>query len=404
MVETKTIAMVAVVVIISVAAYYLMQGGSGGAEVNATAFLVSAIDKAGGIDTYSIESGMSVDGSEPIYSKVMVSGLKARVDVTDGYRVPRSFFFLTEGTFACLPERNVCVSVVVDESSNRLRNMIAYAQGQIVELDAPKVREWISSGVIDVERYVGSREVAGRTCDEIVYRIYFDLMHEADLIEAGYDRRVAPYIARVVVECLDTETGFVLYRMMNNTVLGELQTFEFNVSVFEPDGAVDDSVFALVGELINETEFTAIDVEEVERKSCLLLPDEYSQVECFEEKAFNSRNTLFCSFIDSPIARDRCYMIFVPLWEDPLLCEQMESLKDDCYYEIGLGTENATACGLVSDRERVDLCATVLGGNATACLEIGLADECALTLSQKTSNTTICEQIVDEKIREVCVG
>ena len=81
MVEKKTIVVVLVVIIgVMAVAQYMLQGDRGGPERNATVILLSAIEKAADINTYTMESSLSIDGAEPIYSKKVVSGHRARVD------------------------------------------------------------------------------------------------------------------------------------------------------------------------------------------------------------------------------------------------------------------------------------------------------------------------------------
>lgn len=407
MVEKKHVLIMLGLAIVLGAIYYFPQvSGPGGLfpSKNATAILLLAIDKAVKTTTYVMESSTSIDGSEPIYSRATVSGSSARIDILDSLGVPRSIYLLPEGEFVCLPERKACVKIDRNATFSKLRNMVSYARDQVVVVNASKVKEWVSLGVIEVRNQTNGRKVANRSCEELVYDVHFDKMHGADLAAVGIDAAVAPYVSRQAVQCLDDETGFMLYWMQNTSVLGELSTREMNVTLFEPGTPVGESEFGLVGGLINETNFLSLDGEEIERKSCLLLSDERKQEGCFEEKALGQNSPAYCDLIESVTGKDRCYMLFVPLWKDARLCDRVELLRDDCLYEVGLLTSDAEQCEKIAELERRQLCKVILSGDVDACAGRVFADECVAAIARKTGNVTLCVQIVDEKTRQVCLG
>ncbi|RLG18310.1 hypothetical protein DRN67_04305 [Candidatus Micrarchaeota archaeon] len=401
--DKKYVLVVVVLVLVVGGGYYYLQGGTTQGK-NATEVLLDAVVAAEEVNTYLLESKTSIDGSEPIEATVIASGTRARVDILDATMVPRSFYFLKEGNFICLPERKTCMNASMNDSDISIKRMVAYAQSQIVVTDSENVERWVDSGVIEVQEYISERTVAERLCDEIKYAVRFDLMSSEDLARSGYTVGEAPFVDRKVIECLDKEAGFVLYRQLNSSVFGELRVLEFNVTRFEPFAEIQESEFALAGEIVGEEEFLGIQEEEIDKKGCMIYEDIERQNECLEEKAFNKKNPGYCEAITDAASRDSCYMIFVPLSKDPGLCEKMEILEDDCYYELGLGLRDATLCEKISDAHRAQLCETILLEDAEACKEIVLADECALNLAIITNDSAVCGQIGNENVREACLG
>jgi len=403
--ETRTVVLIAVVAVLAVAAYFLGRGGErGGGGINASAVLISAAERAADIKTYTQESTMSIDGSLPMRSKVVVSGERKRVDVVDALGIVRAFYFLREGVYICIASRSACMQVVENQSSRAYLDMVRYAQGQLSAPNATKVRRLIDTGVIDAVGGVSEREFAGRRCDQLVYYVHFDLMGEADLRESGYDRRIAPFVSRAVVECLDKETGFLLYRSLNNTFLGELKTVEFNVTDFDPRAGVLDSEFALAGNIMNESEFSAIEAEEIDRKQCLLKGNEEERNRCLETAAFNKNSTTYCGMIEETDSRDRCYITFLSRWKDVGVCDFVEAARDDCYFEAAVSGIAPAACGKVRAVEYKALCAAVVAGEPDGCALVSRSDDCVFYIVRKSGNRSACGLIVNASMRELCAG
>ncbi|VVC04805.1 Uncharacterised protein [Candidatus Burarchaeum australiense] len=409
MVELRTALMAVVVLVILGAVYVVWQGQVGGGGImgptkNATAILLLGAENAAKTTTYVMESTASTNGATPIYANVTVSGLRARVDLIDASEVLRVAYLLPEGNFVCLPERDACVEVASNTSSSELRNIMIYARSQVVNVNVTKVREWVLRGIIAEANYTNSEVIAGRPCEGITYRIHLDLMSGSDLRGTGYDPSVAPYVIQTINECLDEETGFALHYFSNNSLLGQQTLFTLNVTSLDSKVTTAETDFAPKEKKVGEAEFIALDAEEVDRKSCLGLPDEEKRNTCLEQKAWELRSTDYCDFIESQAALDRCYMLFVPILKDVKLCEKIVTLKDDCYYELGIGLGNATLCDTVKDVQKKALCNVVLGENPVACLGLAQADNCASAIAERTGNVTICAQIVNATLRKNCVG
>ena len=406
MVELRTVVVVVALLVIAIGIYNYLQPG-GGPQImpskNGTAVLLMAANKAAKVTTYVLVSGTSIDGAVPIVSGTVAKGQSVKVDINDSIGVLRSFYFLQSGDFVCLPERRACTIVEKNTTSSKLRNMLGYARGQIVKANETAVMNWVSKKAIEVLPGVEERQIAGRRCEEITYLVHLDLLSSAELEAAGYDPSVASFVLREISECLDTAAGFALYKKLNETLLGESHILELNVSRFEPDAVVKESEFALVGELVSEQAYLARDAEEIERKSCMVLPLEVNRTECFKQRAVENDDPTYCDFVESDRGRDQCYLLLVPNWKDAVGCAALTVLKDDCYYELALRLENATLCGQVAGTGRRELCGVILKGNATACLPLVFADECAMTLAERLNDISICNQIENATARTNCL-
>jgi hypothetical protein len=407
MVELRTIVIVVALLVIAGGIYYYLQPG-GGPQItpskNGTAILLAAASNAAKVTTYVLVSGTSIDGTEPIISSTVAKGQSARVDINDSIGVLRSFYFLQSGEFVCLPERRTCLLVEKNTTSSKLRNMLGYAGGQIVNVNETAVSGWVSKKAIEVLPGVEEKQIAGRHCEEITYLVHLDLLSSAELEAGGYDPSVAPFVRREVSECLDVSAGFALHKKLNETLLGESHVLELNVSKFDPGAAVEESVFALTGELVSEQTYLTRDAEEIDRKSCMALPLEINRTECFKQRAVEMDDVTYCDFVESDRGRDQCYLLLLPNWKDAKGCERLTILKDDCYYELALRLENSTLCGQVAGAGRRELCGAVLKGNATACIPLVFADECTMMLAARLHDNTICNQIGNETMRTDCLG
>jgi len=146
MVELRTAVVVLVLLVMAGGIYYYFQLGGGppvAPAKNGTAILLGAVDAAAKVTTYVLVSGTSINGAEPIVSRTVAKGERARVDINDTGGVLRSMYFLPEGDYICLPERKVCAGVEKNTTSSKLRNVLGYARGQIVKTNATAVYGWV---------------------------------------------------------------------------------------------------------------------------------------------------------------------------------------------------------------------------------------------------------------------
>lgn len=402
--ETRTIiAIVVVLALVAGAAYYFGGSSRGEEKIDGAAVLLSAVRKSANLTSYVIDRQTVRGDATPINSSVLVLGEKKRVDMWDGIGVRRTFYFLPEGTFVCLENAGACLKV--DETSGQYYRQLVnslYVAGQIDVSDVGKIARWVDTGVIESFGSIYETTVAGRQCQLIEYNLRYDKMSDSDLAAAGWDRRTALAVSEVVKDCVDRETGIGLYHEANGTVLGESTVTTFNATYFNPRPVAPESAFALRGEIVNESAFAGIEGEAISKRQCLFKPSEFEMDRCFEAEAYNRNSIEFCGFIAAVEKRDLCYMVFLPNWKDSSICENVVTVRDDCYFEAANGGIDARACSKISGSTYKALCNAVVAGDAAGCTGLARADDCYYHLAQKGVNATLCESIVNATLKEQC--
>jgi len=400
--ENKTIVAIVAAVIIIAALVYFTGGGRAGGGANASIVLLNAVEKSANLTTYAVDRSVVIDGAVPINSSSLVMGEKKRVIIWDGLGVKRTVYFLPEGKFICLGEPEVCFKVEETGPSD-YRAIVNYAAGQIGTPDVGKTQRWVSTGVIEPTAAVSESSIAGRPCQLISYSLRFDKMSDSDLSSMGWDRRTSLAVSEAVVDCVDKETGAGLYTRHNSTVLGESKITTFNTTLFDPKRKPMESDFALRGALVGESAFRQVENEELSRRQCLLKPSEAEIDRCFEAEAYNRNSTTFCSMIAGTERRDLCYMVFLPLWKDEGICENVQSAKDDCYFEVATTGIDAKACSRIAGKDYGALCFAIVGGRASGCTGLLRADECYYNIARNGKNATVCNSIVNATLKGNCM-
>jgi hypothetical protein len=401
--ETKTIAAIVVAIVVIAGIVYFAGGTGGRSGANASMVLLSAVERSANLTTYAVDRYKIVGDTAPLNSSSLVLGERKRVIVWNGIGVEYWAYLLPEGNYICLGEKGACMKVE-NTSIKDYRSLINYAQSQIGTPDVAKTRRWVETGVIETIGNVVEKQVAGRTCQWIAYRLNFDKMSDADLAASGgLNRRTALAVTEQVTDCVDKETGFGLFHESNSTLLGESTVTIFNTTRFDPKRKPVESDFSIKGEIVNQSAFQALEGAAISARQCVLKPSEAEQDRCFEAEAYNRGDISFCDNIAGTDRRDLCYMVFLPLWRDQGICEKVQNQKDDCYFEVANRGISTTACAQISNTGYVALCNAVVAGNVAGCAGIARADECYYHLAQKDVNATLCSQIGNSTIKSNCL-
>jgi len=413
MVDAKYVA-VAVVVVLVVGYFAVYQKGFRGSRpgVNASVVILAALDRVANLSAYSMSFNTTVDGRLAVAADVIVAGEKGRVDVVDGFGIQSKVYFLREGTFACIKDRNdewICAkhgeneSFLVTSIVNRGGNVLNQQRlGNIT-----RVREWLASGVLLPRDAIVKKSVAGRQCDEVEYRTDYSAMSDADLAAIGLNRGIAPYRYQVTRQCLDVATGFALRTVVNLTEFGVNRMQETVVGSFKP-GAAGDVAFAFVGGVVDSEVFAERLGALRERQKCrLLLPNETAAFDCFEQAAYAAKDVSYCVEIGVVQRRDQCVLTLVALRPLPALCEEVVGLKNDCYFEVALKINSTATCGKITEVPRSKVCAAEVGvdvGGCAGAASVQEADQCRFVVATRGGGVPACQQITNSTLRGQCVS
>lgn len=147
---------------------------------------------------------------------------------------------------------------------------------------------------------------------------------------------------------------------------------------------------------------------------CLNISTYLYQDKCFTDIAMNTGDASMCSrmicyeCIDD---RETCYAQVANLTSDTSICAKItEQLNSDlCYLTIAKSSSNPSSCNQIKNSYRRDSCySSILYNqkyNLSACAGIiyqNWQDECYRKIAVDSKNSTICQNIVDQLIKNQC--
>lgn len=152
----------------------------------------------------------------------------------------------------------------------------------------------------------------------------------------------------------------------------------------------------------------------LEETHCTKILDTVKREDCLFEEAKIKSDYKVCALISGSIRlreyyRDQCLERFSDSFDDWTICNLffVETRKQDCYYDMGIKTNNFDACRAVDDTSRENVCiqTVALATEQENCNEIpdkALRDECFEEFAKENPQVEFCEDVVDTDSQNNC--
>ena len=130
---------------------------------------------------------------------------------------------------------------------------------------------------------------------------------------------------------------------------------------------------------------------------------------CIIGVAGKYENSSICKEV-SRDQRQNCYKLIAEVKDDPSLCEEAESMADQCYGDYASDKKDSSICAKISDINYRDSCYDRLAnqmGDAALCDKITNAnqkDNCVFSMAMRFGDSSYCNNIRNNDQKQNCIS
>ena len=191
--------------------------------------------------------------------------------------------------------------------------------------------------------------------------------------------------------------------------------FVIGVFVISGCGLIEKAVTQQAGQQTTPQTFSTLAgksgiTREIELEVCAGMP-QVGEVPldsfCYIGLAAKHKDTALCQKMTSDV-RKSCYTVIAQASNNPALCEEAGTNKDQCYSEYARQTKDVSACEKIVDVYQKDNCysdAANTLADASYCDKVRVVpnkDNCYQNMAMRLQDETFCDKIATSNIKDSC--